>query len=91
MKTFGPIEKLIAEHGSAAMLRKRITQLKEQVAVLESKAKALESAVAQLKPERDRLQRELYAARAEIKQLKQPPMQQVAWGSQPRIKERIEM
>jgi len=50
------IEKLINEHGSAAILRERIALLNEQHAAVEKKAVLLEQQVARLLRENERLE-----------------------------------
>lgn len=63
MNPFDAIEKLIAEHGSAAILRERIAQAKEQQASLEKEN-------ASLKTENARLVSDLQKAQSEIQRLK---------------------
>ena len=63
MNPFDAIEKLITEHGSAAILRERITQAKEQQSGLEKEN-------ASLKAEKASLASELQQARLEIQRLK---------------------
>jgi hypothetical protein len=63
MNLFDAIEKLITEHGSAAILRERIAQAKEQQA-------ALEKENASLKTENARLASDLQKAQSEIQHLK---------------------
>jgi regulator of replication initiation timing len=52
------LEKLINEHGSAAILRERIALLNEQHSLLEKKAAALEKQVVQLQSENEVLKTE---------------------------------
>ena len=63
---FGEIERLITEHGSAAILKERISQLREQMDFLEKKSSALDGENIKLKTERDALQVQVVNLRQEI-------------------------
>jgi uncharacterized coiled-coil DUF342 family protein len=58
------IEEWIKEHGSASILRDHVSLLKEKMAGLESKTRALEKQVSDFASERD-------AAQAEVKKLQE--------------------
>ena len=69
----GEIERLITEHGSAAILKERVAQLREQIDILEKKALSLEKQNLaldgeneKLKAERDTLQLQVVNLRQEI-------------------------
>ena len=66
MSIFDSIEKLITEHGSASILRERLAQAKDQHAILEGKASALERENTQLKSDCERLKLDLDKALADI-------------------------
>ncbi len=60
MGLFDGIEKLITEHGSAAILRERIALVKEEHAALEKKNTALAQEIVMIKNENQRLELENY-------------------------------
>lgn len=62
MGLFDGIEKLINEHGSAAILRERIQLANDQYAALEQKAAALQMQVKQLQAENVQLSQQLQQA-----------------------------
>jgi len=63
-------EKLINEHGSAAILKERIALANDQYTALEKKSKESESRVTELESENKTLHLELEKAKAEIESLK---------------------
>ena len=79
MNPFDAIEKLITEHGSAAILRERITQLREQFTLATERA---ETAEARTK----NLEAQLRDARMEVERLKPPGLEEsmgVLWKRTP--------
>ena len=66
---FENIEKLITEHGSAAILRERLELANEQYAVLERRCQQLDEQVAMLEEENQRLQSDIEQARQQIRHL----------------------
>jgi predicted nuclease with TOPRIM domain len=65
--------------------------LRERLADAETKMATLEKENATLKTENQNLRADLKKAHEEIERLKQPKSPGVSWGSQPRIKGRMEM
>ncbi len=65
------IEKLIAEHGSPTILKKRLELLRDQISVFEKKSSALKPDNAILKSKKNTIQSELNIARKEIERLNQ--------------------
>lgn len=70
MGLFEGIEKLINEHGSAAILRERIQLINDQYTLIERKLIDAESEIGKLQSENRRLHHALDAATDEIKNLK---------------------
>lgn len=71
MGLFDGIEKLITEHGSAAILKERITLAKEQYAALEKKLSDSDLQVKALESENQRLELENYKFKDKIKGLEE--------------------
>ncbi|HEX3036948.1 MAG TPA: hypothetical protein VHT73_17815 [Thermodesulfobacteriota bacterium] len=65
------IEKLITEHGSPAILKKRLELLRDQISVFEKKNSALKLDNTILKSKKNTIQSELNKARKEIERLNQ--------------------
>jgi cell division protein FtsB len=82
MGLLAALEKLITEHGSAAILRERLDAFRDDVQRLEQRNTQLEAENAKLETEKKDL-------REQLDKLKQPPTTP-AWGSQPRIPGRME-
>ena|SRR5882672_3284688 len=99
MNPLSYIEKWISEHGSAATLRDHVALLKSQIDASKSEVSSLQSSLKDAEAERDgfkaqaeKLQVQLDDARKEIEQFKQAPtVAEVSWGSQPRIRGRMEL
>ena len=70
MNPFDAIEKLITEHGSAAILRERITQLREQFALATERETGANKRAEIADVRAKNLEAELHDARAEIQRLK---------------------
>ncbi|HEY4257690.1 MAG TPA: hypothetical protein VGM66_10775 [Candidatus Udaeobacter sp.] len=86
---FLPIERLIEEHGSAAVQSKHIAFLREQLSVLKEQFALLQAENERLKAENTELKTRNDDLRQQIEKLKQPPATP-RWGSNPRIKGRME-
>jgi regulator of replication initiation timing len=96
MSIIADIEKLITEHGSAAILREKVglLELQRGSATSErdkalSEVSSLKKQIESLESDNANLKIELQKARDEIERLKQPKSPGVSWGSQPRIKGRM--
>lgn len=63
---FGEIEKLINEHGSATILKERISLANDKYSALEKKTIVLESKVSELQSENERLKMDNIQLRQEI-------------------------
>lgn len=92
MSIFAEIEKLISEHGSAAILREKVGLLEVQRAQAigeRDKMSALQaekdSKVKSLEGENANLRAKLQKAREEVERLKQPNKPSGAWGSRKKI------
>ena len=59
MDIFGGIEKLITEHGSAAILRERIALIAQQYSALEKENATLKQQVASLESEKTQIKNQL--------------------------------
>jgi hypothetical protein len=68
MGIFQDIERLITEHGSAAILRERLTLAAEQYAALEKK-------VVELQAENERLESENFKLQEQVRNFKSSPAQ----------------
>jgi len=66
-----PIEKLITEHGSSTILKKRLELLRDQISVLEKKNSALKSDNTILKSKKNTIESQLNRARREMERLNQ--------------------
>ena len=71
MSLIAPIEKLITEHGSSTILKKRLELLRDQISVLEKKNSALKSDNTILKSKKNTIESQLNRARREMERLNQ--------------------
>lgn len=78
----GLITDILKEVPLSGVLRERLTEADKKLEAAEVKIRELET-------ENAKLRASLQQKDAEIAQLRQPATQQVAWGSQPRIKGRM--
>ena len=86
---FAPIEKFITEHGSAAIQEKHIAFLREQLSILKEKFGTTERTLQDCQSKQKELEAQNADLRQQIEAFKRPPPQP-RWGSQPRIKGRME-
>jgi predicted nuclease with TOPRIM domain len=80
----GFITDILKEVPLSAVLRERLTEAETKMAALQTERDTL-------KTENQNLRADLKKAHEEIERLKKPPQHPGAWGSQPRIKGRMEM
>jgi regulator of replication initiation timing len=83
------IEDLINEHGSSVIQGKHLALLKEQIAILKEQLALGASQLSNLQTENERLKTENSDLRQKLDKLKKP-QPRGAWGSQTRIKGRME-
>lgn len=81
------IEKLITEHGSAAILRERIALANDQHAALQKKAVSLKSENAELKSQLQAAKSEAEALRTELAKFKESQSHAAASNPSPRLEE----
>ncbi len=85
------ITDILKEIPLSAVLRERLTDAEAKMATLEKENTGLKTERDTLKTENQNLRVDLKKAHEEIERLKKPPQHPGAWGSQPRIKGRMEM
>jgi len=89
MGLFDGIEKLITEHGSAAILKERIALVKEQYAALEKKLSESELRAKGLESDKERFELENFRLKEKIKELEEQLSADQGAGRLEELREKI--